>query len=587
MEVVFLSYANSSTNPLPNLMDESETVYRTFFSKGRDRNFMPFYAPFSTISKINSMLDDCEGRVSVFSFSGHAGPQALVMMNEVVNPTGIGMHLKKSIDSKVLRLVVLNGCATKKHVKTLLDLGVPVVIATSTKVNDKAASEFAKMFYKSLCENEKNIIDSFYDGLSAAQTALINESLTDRKVRHLDYLDNISDNENFWEIFAKDEGSTRRKVIPLYNANALNFRKTEKILKTIYTIFLNAQNPQIVALWQREQKENVPGYQKENEIINSIPRPIGLQLGRLLRHEIFSTSGDGDVMKLRQLGQLFQSTNEFLAIIMIAQLWEIRLFDKNNRTNSFLIPNQIKQRLKEYLELKSDQRDFYNYSHIVTEIKNFLNQSFNDPLLNQFISRQKVVSDFINIDEQKYLSTCAFLQDLRKQSFQISDPHQAQEAYMEGEEYLCDLLEIIGFVHKYKLKSVHFIEALKKRHEAKAAFMHSTIPLNAVSNELYQVVYEHYLDSHGIVIVLNEKNNIADFLNLSPFLIDSNVFDEEADKCTVMVLDEILSENLFSYKSINDPFSQNLEIDDNDEDKKNLNDKISSELKAFRSDLLS
>lgn len=59
-----------------------------------------------------------------------------------------------------LRLVFLSGIATKKQVKTLLEAGIPTVLATSTTISDKMAFKFAIQFYISLAQGS-NIQESF------------------------------------------------------------------------------------------------------------------------------------------------------------------------------------------------------------------------------------------------------------------------------------------------------------------------------------------------------------------------------------------------------------------------------------------
>jgi WD40 repeat protein len=49
-----------------------------------------------------------------------------------------------------LKLVFLNGCSTRPQVQSLLDAGVPVVIATARPIKDKLARQFAVAFYEAL-----------------------------------------------------------------------------------------------------------------------------------------------------------------------------------------------------------------------------------------------------------------------------------------------------------------------------------------------------------------------------------------------------------------------------------------------------
>ena len=53
-------------------------------------------------------------------------------------------------EEKELKLVVLNGCSTKKQVQQLLQHGIKAIIATSVPVKDQMALDFANQFYQAL-----------------------------------------------------------------------------------------------------------------------------------------------------------------------------------------------------------------------------------------------------------------------------------------------------------------------------------------------------------------------------------------------------------------------------------------------------
>ncbi|RYY60586.1 MAG: CHAT domain-containing protein [Chitinophagaceae bacterium] len=535
MEVVYLAYSNSQEKPLATLKKEGRKVYNLFWRKGRDRNFIPFYEPFASVESLNETMRDCEGKISVFHFSGHAGSEALLLEDFQANPKGIGMQLRKSVDSKVLKLVVLNGCSTRNQVDYLLKLGVPVVIATHAAIGDSAACEFAISFFQSLCFEEKTIGDSFQDGLTAAQGFIKGRDLSGREVRTIGFLEDVEDDLPLWEIFSANAHAVNTKVIPRRDDKLFHFREKEKLLKTLFTAFYNSKSQQVLDIWKQGDKINKAI--KGSLICNCIPRPIGTELEGLLRFETF-VKNPTEVLRMQQLTQLFRRTNEFLAIVMIAQVWEIKLHCLD-RGFDFNVPPELSVMLNDYLKLNSVQRTAYDFSKVVTGVIAYLKNDFEDTAASDFIKLQQVILDFSEIDMEEYAETCAELQRINSITLKGITEQEAIDLYEQAEDPLCDLFNQISFIHRYRLKSIHLIETLKRRYERKAVFRHSSFNLNQVLNEVADIDYPEYLDSHGVVIVLKEPDQKQpDFLNLSPFIVDFNSFEIRSTKSTILVFDQ-------------------------------------------------
>ena len=89
--------------------------------------------------------------VEVLHFSGHANAHSL-RMDDNKAAIEILSHLLKQAPE--LKLVFLNGCATKEQVKVLFDIGVAAVIATDRSIADDQAACFASTFYQSLAKGD-------------------------------------------------------------------------------------------------------------------------------------------------------------------------------------------------------------------------------------------------------------------------------------------------------------------------------------------------------------------------------------------------------------------------------------------------
>lgn len=595
MEVFFLAFANDAANPLPHLKGEAETVYKYAWTKARDRHFMPFYAPYASIEQINDRMPDCAGLVNVFLYSGHSEDTTLSLFDGPGNTKGIAMYLKDSIDTGALKLVVLNGCATKGAVNDFLELGAPVVIATQGRINDRHAADFSKAFFRNLIEEERTIIYSFKEGLKAVQTGGIPLDLSNREIKLKKDLATLDETAPLWEIFALEEGYAQRTVIPAFNRTQFRFRVNEKLLKTIYTTFYNAGNALIADLWKKERESenqlseqgrslNVKRSQKENAICEATPMPVAIQLESLLESQVNSP---GQILQhIFRLGQLFQTTSEFLGIMMVSQLWEIKL-----KCGNFSIPPDIRQLLNDFFYGKPEGRDIYNYAPLIIGIRDFIIGTGHGQAIKEEINKQKIVADFSMIEESSFLAVCNRLHHIRKQSYLnlVNAAASSQYAY-EAEEELCKLFSMLGFIHRYELNSIHNIETLKKRYEQKSdtKYRHSMFSLSQTAADDFFITSSDYMDSYGQVVVRRGAGNtgwMTDYLNLSPFIIDINAFEDKLNTPRIMFFDMPFDDKVYRFREIRNPHV--------DEDKKEIKkdgegtyDHILDELKAFRDTML-
>jgi hypothetical protein len=591
MEVFFLAFANDALSPLTHLKDEAETVYNYAWTKARDRHFMPFYAPYASVDQINTKMPDCSGQVTLFLYSGHAEDTTLNFFDSPGNTKGIAMHLKDSIKTKALKLVVLNGCATKAAVSDFLDLGVPVVIATQGSIRDRHAADFSKAFFRSLIDEEKSIIDSFNAGLKAAQTGGISLDLSHREIKLKTDIASLDDTKPLWEIFVLDKAFAKRTIIPVFNRQQFRFRVNEKLLKTIYTTFYNAGNPNVVKLWKEERESelqsstqvtpNVKKAEKENAICIAAPMPIAVQLQSLLRVQVYSPTQKLKHVSL--LGQLFQTIIEFLGIIMVSQLWEIKL-----KCSSFTIPAPIHDLLIDFFSANSAEREVYNYTPMIITIRNFIvNANHSEPIKEE-IKKQKIVSDFSTIDESSFESVCNKLSTIREESYheRVNGAMVDQYAF-EAEEELCKLFSMLGFIHRYELSSIHNIETLKKRYEQKSQthYRHALFSLSQTSADDHFITSSDYMDSYGQILVRSNPENrgwMTDYLNLSPFVIDINAFEDKFNIPHIMFFDIPLGDNTYRFRDIINPEEKKevTEVYDG------MYDHILDELRAFRETML-
>jgi hypothetical protein len=155
--IVFLAFANDRDQHLSALNDESRDVYDALQPLQQNDTVAIHREESARFDELYNDLLTFDGRIVVFHYAGHADGNMLQLEGGNGGAGGIAKLLGQQ---KNLKLVFLNGCATKDQVKLLHDAGVPAVIATAVKISDTKATLLATAFYKSLAKGH-SIVDAF------------------------------------------------------------------------------------------------------------------------------------------------------------------------------------------------------------------------------------------------------------------------------------------------------------------------------------------------------------------------------------------------------------------------------------------
>lgn len=213
--VIYLAFANHSTNPLPNLEREGRVLLQTLAPREQAGDFNVHRDELISLPVMANYLREYKDQIVLFHFGGHADASSLIFLEQEAIGTGIAELLAQQ---NSLKLVFLNGCSTQAQVARLLDLGIPAVIATSCKVGDDTASTFAEQFYAALAK-DFTIQEAFDHAAAYLKTAgqTINFS---RELRPREAVDT-----NHWGLFARDEAALNWKL-PSKNVLTTNTENT-------------------------------------------------------------------------------------------------------------------------------------------------------------------------------------------------------------------------------------------------------------------------------------------------------------------------------------------------------------------------
>ncbi len=570
MKTIIISFANSSTAPLRSIAQEEEEVQLILTENVRG-SYEVFPVPFATVANMNKALEMFSDHISIFHYSGHAGQESLLFSDQEANGIGIAYQLKPSINSGALKLVILNGCSTAPQVNKLLELGVPAVIATNASVDDTAARIFSTTFFRNIAQRRMTIRNAFSAALAAAQLATKASLGLDEAVNRDLHVPGSAPREPFWGLFYKNASAVDGNPLPVEaTAIPMQYEPNLQLAQAIFTALVKDGNIAACQLDEKKLAEVVDDNKFQQTILEVLPHPIAIQLKTLFAAELTDEAvKQPGIRRLAQIGRVFHITAEFMGIIMISQLWELKI---TQRVKTF--PKDIADRLTTYFNLDIDGRATYDYSSLIKDIRKYIDTL---PDVNYFVAELKTLREE-DAENARFHEACDYLSYIRNATYTskvradkpavLADSEIPQLCFT-AENMLSIFFEKLGFLHRYLLTSVQNIRINKFRHDLQAEFDHQVVRLmnpNA-SHEVNYYVLKQFLDNSGVVLtkqvltVLNVERrqykydgDVLDFLNLSPLVIDVNAFESGSDRSNLVVYGQYIPErDVYIFRNVSKP----------------------------------
>ncbi len=207
LPIVYLAFANSLDDHLATLKDESRDIFRALQPLEKQGKIAIRREESSAFDEIYQDLLAYDDRIVIFHYGGHADGASLELEGGAGAAGGIAGLLGQQSS---LKLVFLNGCATRAQVKLLHAAGVPAVIATSVKINDGRATQFSTAFYAALSEG-RSIFEAFDSAASYIEGkfgADEGAGITINRHPNFDHEEEDTDSDEFeWALYSKTEAA--------------------------------------------------------------------------------------------------------------------------------------------------------------------------------------------------------------------------------------------------------------------------------------------------------------------------------------------------------------------------------------------
>ena len=562
MNLIFLAFANHEHSPLPHLQEEADGIYRSLMPRALKQQLLLHQDPFTTIEKIAEYITLVRDHLFLFHFSGHAGKDAL-LLDEAASATGI-RHLLSQCPH--LKVVVLNGCSTKGQVEQLLDAGIPIVIATSAPVEDPKAMRFGKRFFKALADGA-TIGESFE--LAVAEVLVLDGSM--EKMIHRDFvLDDEPPETGTWGIYHKPEQKEMLDlVLPTeeMKPTPTDFEPNTYFIQGLLE-GLAPYNDDV----SKEMKRKRPKPAKQRlAILNSLPAPIAEHLRKLMA-PVTEEEEEGfdkiSVLRLEQIVRTYQVVMELITFALMGEIWETAF-----KKGSLKVTPDQENVVGQFLMMPPNSEQTFNFTALIRNLCEINLRNDGEFFIEELDNFNQMLTE-----ESEFQQASNFLEVLKIKVYKESVSHEeVGELCRRGEESLTHLIARFGFLTKFTLVSVQSIDVIKYRHLPETEYNHIAVELKDLlgSLDLTDILSSGTMFNKSVLLWDEDEER---YLNLSPFIIDANAF-EEKDRVTTIYFLSHLVDDQYCFKWISNPEDESSWIIASSDSKYEI---INDQIEAFR-----
>jgi hypothetical protein len=518
--VLFLAFSNDADAHLDLLKAESKSVFAALRELDQHEFIKVHREESADLDELFSVLDSFKDQVAIFHYGGHADGMTLRLEGGAAHAGGIAGLLGEQAN---LKLVFLNGCATKPQVEKLLAGGVKAVIATSVPIRDDKASEFAAHFYQALA-NRRTIAQAFQLAQAFLQTKYGDvKEVGIVKLRGVSGFESAEPGDTIpWGLYVKEEHQDEvlNWKLPYYKAVGLPTELVQYIGASfpanVYVMSVLDEmaryNPDIYTqMMEVRGGESVKRDAREYPeiLVRNLPWPLGSQI-RLLRQQ-----DSPGIERIENLVSAYVRTTQLLYFILLSNLWD------QSRQKRMVLPRPFDA------GLTLDAAAFARYDFLARTMD--LYRLFHDQGVAPYVPEYERVAQAWDDPAAPLQKVHAYLEQLRAELQAGAPAGDIKERCVTAEQALAVVLRAAAFLANYRMLTVRNIAVQATRLEAVAYDM-DLGPLNAADGSalgLYQDAARRRkarLSNSQSIVLARDEDRLDDCLNLSPFIIDKNTF---------------------------------------------------------------
>jgi hypothetical protein len=520
MDVIFMAFANSRSEPLLTLQEEDTALYKLLSGRQLKQDFILTRDSYATIESVSQYISQSRDQLRLFLYSGHAGRDQLMLEGQSANAEGIAHLLGQC---KGLRLVFLNGCSTFEQVKGLLAKGVPAVLATSAPIDDRKATDFSLRFFQAL--NDQSTIGEAFE-LAKAELMMRHADMKPEVHTILAEPGSGDTTESLWGLYVGERaGDVLNWKFPFRTtvSGADTFVPNALLIETLIDTLAPFREEVQKIVDDESMGATKSILDKREAILKAVPHPVSEQLRKLLVDDIASDGGLTFFHKVGsdRLGQIvviYNTLMELMGFTVLAQLWDV------SSQEDFKVSETQRKELLEFFIASGMGRSANKFVDLIGVVRGILEANN----LKCFIEEISMLSrEYAENSELK--EALSYLEQVNQKIIdKTAEASDVDVMCILAEQKLAILLKHLGFLANYTLASVKAIDILNYKHFKTPKFKHRVVKLEQrfVGLAENQEIQDKLLACNSVLIMRNDDVN--QFLNLSPFVIDENAFDEKA-----------------------------------------------------------
>jgi hypothetical protein len=561
MDTLLLCFSNSQDAPLATLTDEDRSLYDTLSPREARGHFRIVRESYATVKSLIQRIDTYQQSISVFHFAGHAGKEGILLDDAWALVGGLAAVLTRCPN---LKFVFLNGCATKSLVETLQKQPIKAgIVATQAPVGDTQASQFSISVYKYL-----NNQYSLGEAIKRAKEDLNLSVKTNLQTRGLGEDIDTLDADNW--VFINPTGTADQWSLPTNSQRKNNtYVPNKRLIESTFSALQNYD----ASLQKRFEDEalgdpEIDDKIKSKLIIESLSYPLAEPLRRILCPPIVNPEDlipKPTKSRIHAYQNLFDSVISLFISTLLAQVRDLYLQTPRGQIQ---ITDQQLVILKGYL--KGERTAFQTILQTLREILKANQTPYYVEELDTLVTR------YYDPIAKALFDSLEFFVDLKSRfpyrGNQIISEADCLDICEIGEENLSTIAENSGFWIRYNLESYKNIRVIKYFRKA-PQYKHERVRLktslvisSADTTGFYREDRTPSADlweSQSVLLVKSvlEAGKI-EYLNLSPFILDKNVFAKRSDNVFDLHIFESYSpvENTLIYRRIGRPEDEPLKI---------------------------
>lgn len=532
--IILLTFSNDEDAYLRMIVAEQKAIKKALLDFA-DKNYLQVRdVQRASTEEVFYLVNRYHNRVHILHYGGHADGQSLQLEKEIgvvqsANVKGIAGLLGTQ---KELKLVFLNGCATKGQVKALLDGGVQAVIATQVSIRDEKAQQFAAQFYEALATGS-TVREAFRKArafIESQEGAPVIKGVEETRGAEFE---GVAE-ELPWGLYWRKEGEAvldwkLPKESPLeldFSTDAISGKQQDGVNAILVDTILKAIRESwfVKELARKINRERQAGNanrkpadaEKKDAIIRSYLAPVSVHLRTLFSSRLPEKYSEE---RLQQLLATYEKAIELLSFIMLSDLWDAVL----KRRKPLDISEGERLQLQAFFNLNEFSApgfDYFLLADALLKIANRNNVRFYLSPLNAYPEGWLGKEQLAKANEHFQFMKTVLEEDVPSR---LIGPYHVQ-----SEQQLANVLSELSFLIQYKMAVIKNIEVQRIRNMPPTLFKHAMVELDNDFNDYGRKDHwqdlEEPTDMESVLLYQDKLNNN---LNLSPFVLDENALTRE------------------------------------------------------------